>query len=206
MVIESFIRGVAVGFAVAAPVGPIGMLVIRRSLAEGWLPGLVTGLGAALADALYGCVGAFGLTFISGFLLGHAAWTRVLGGVFLCHLGIGTWRKPGDGTTASVSGTGYARAFFTTVLLTLANPLTILSFMALFAGLGLTGAGGGYRAAVPIVTGVFAGSALWWLLLAGGISVARRRLGPGTIRWMNKGSGACLLLFGVAALWAAARA
>lgn len=205
MVIGSFIRGGAIGFAIAAPVGPIGILVIRRSLAEGLLAGLVTGLGAAVADAFYGSVGAFGITFISGLLVEHVVWTRLLGGAFLCYLGIGTWLKPHADDVAAVSGARHARAFFTTVLLTLANPLTILSFMAVFAGLGLGTEGGGYRAAGPVVGGVFAGSAAWWLLLSGGVTLIRRRLDVRATRWINRVSGACLLLFGIASLLAATR-
>lgn len=199
MIMEFFVRGVAIGFAIAAPVGPIGMLVIRRTLAEGRTLGLVTGLGAAVADTLYGAVGAFGLSFISGFLVGHAFWTRIVGGLFLCWLGIRTFRarvREGSGDTAAAS---YLAAFATTVLLTLSNPLTILSFMAVFAGLGL-GMGGGYGAASLVVTGVFLGSALWWVLLSGGMALLRHKLEPAAMRWINRGSGLFLLAYGLAAL------
>src|SRR5690348_8139122 len=114
MVIELFVRGLIIGFAIAAPVGPIGMLVIRRTLAEGRLLGLLTGLGAAVADALYGCVGAFGLTFISSFLMGNAFWTKSIGGVFLIYLGISTVRaKPLEESTGA-SNVRYAVAFLST--------------------------------------------------------------------------------------------
>ncbi|HEV2333375.1 MAG TPA: LysE family transporter, partial [Gammaproteobacteria bacterium] len=187
------------GFAIAAPVGPIGMLVIRRTLAEGRTLGLVTGLGAAAADTLYGAVGAFGLSFISGFLVGHAFWTRLIGGLFLCWLGIRTFRarvRKGGGGAAAAS---YLAAFASTVLLTLSNPLTILSFMAVFAGLGL-GTGDGYGAASLVVTGVFLGSALWWVLLSGGVALLRHKLEPAAMRWINRGSGLFLLAYGLAAL------
>lgn len=199
MIIDAFTRGLGIGFAVAAPVGPIGMLVIRRTLAEGRLMGLVTGLGAAVADAFYGAVGAFGLTFISSFLLGHGIWTRLLGGLFLCYLGIDTFRALPKEERIAAPDLRYAGAFFTTVLLTLANPITILSFMAIFAGLGL-GVGGGYAAATAAVAGVLLGSALWWVILSGGVSLLRHRLGLGMTQWINRVSGACLLLFGCAAL------
>lgn len=192
MLMEFFVRGVAIGFAIAAPVGPIGMLVIRRTLAEGRTLGLVTGLGAAAADTLYGAVGAFGLSFISGFLVGHAFWTRLIGGLFLCWLGIRTFRtrvRKGGGGAAAAS---YLAAFASTVLLTLSNPLTILSFMAVFAGLGL-GTGDGYGAASLVVTGVFLGSALWWVLLSGGMALLRHKLEPAAMRWINRGSGLFLL-------------
>lgn len=200
MVIELFIRGLVIGFAMAAPVGPIGMLVIRRSLAVGGLMGLSTGLGAAVADALYGSVGAFGLAFISGFLMGHAFWTKLIGGLFLCYLGISTFRARPKEDGGTISKMRYAAAFFSTVLLTLANPVTILSFIAIFASLGLGTKGGSYGAAGMVVTGVFLGSALWWMILSGGISLIRHRLGTGSLRWINRGSGTFLLAFGVWAI------
>lgn len=200
MIIELFIRGVTVGLAVAAPVGPIGMLVIRRTLAEGRLAGLITGLGAAVADACYGSVGAFGLSFVSSFLLGYALWTKLLGGLFLCYLGISTFRARLEEDGASPSGTRYAGAFFSTVLLTLANPITILSFMAILAGLGLGAQGRNYAAAATVVAGVFLGSALWWLLLSGGVALLKHRLRPEAMKWINRISGLFLCAFGVTAL------
>lgn len=199
MVMEFFLRGIVIGFAIAAPVGPIGMLVIRRTLTESRMLGLVTGFGAAVADSLYGAVGAFGLDFISGFLVGHAFWTRLIGGLFLCWLGISTFRARLREENNAAPAAGYLAAFATTVLLTLSNPLTILSFMAVFAGLGL-GAGAGYGAASLVVTGVFLGSALWWLFLTGGMALLRHRLKPAALRWINRGSGLFLLAYGIAAL------
>src|SRR6185437_2509448 len=200
MSIELFARGLVIGFAIAAPVGPIGMLVIRRTLAEGRLLGLLTGLGAAAADALYGCVGAFGLTFISGFLLGYASWTKLIGGAFLIYLGISTLRAKSSEESAGTSNVRYVTAFLSTMVLTLANPATILSFMAVFAGLGLGTKPGDYGAAGIVVAGVFIGSALWWLLLSGGVALVRHRLKPGTMKWINYGSGGFLAAFGVYAL------
>lgn len=142
MFTELFIRGLVIGFAVAAPVGPIGMLVINRTLTEGRLSGLATGLGAAVADTLYGCVGAFGLTLISNLLMGYAPWTKLLGGLCLCCLGIKTIRARSGENSATASRAHPVVAFSTTVLLTLANPVTILMFMAVFAGLGF-GSGSG---------------------------------------------------------------
>ena len=201
MVMELFARGALIGLAIAAPVGPIGMLVIRRTLAEGRLLGLLTGLGAAAADALYGCVGAFGLTFISGFLMGYAFWTKLIGGAFLCWLGIGAFRaSPAEDSAAAASGVRYAAAFLSTMVLTLANPATILSFMAVFAGLGLGTNARDYGSAGIVVAGVFLGSALWWLLLSGGVGLMRHRMKPAAMRWINRGSGLFLLAFGAAAL------
>ena len=200
MGIELFARGLVIGFSIAAPVGPVGMLVIRRTLAEGRLLGLLTGLGAAVADALYGCVGAFGLTFISSFLMGHAFWTKLIGGAFLVYLGISTFlAKPREESTGT-SNVRYAPAFLSTMVLTLANPATILSFMAVFAGLGLGMKAGDYGAAAVVVAGVFMGSATWWLLLSSGVSLVRHKLKPDTMKWINYGSGAFLSAFGIYAL------
>ncbi len=200
MVIEFFARGLIIGFAMAAPVGPIGMLVIRRTVAEGRMLGLATGMGAAVADAFYGCVGAFGLTFVSGFLVDYALWTKLLGGLFLCYLGISTFRAIPKEDAGGSSNVRYTGAFFSTVLLTLANPVTILSFMAVFAGLGLGTKSGDYTGATTVVTGVFLGSALWWLILSGGMALLRHRLAPGAMRWINRGSGLFLFAFGAAAV------
>lgn len=200
MGIELFTRGLVIGFAIAAPVGPIGMLVIRRTLAEGRLLGLLTGLGAAVADSLYGCVGAFGLTFISGFLMGYAFWTKLIGGLFLIYLGISTFRAKPQEESTGTSKARYATAFLSTMVLTLANPATILSFMAVFAGLGLGAKAGDYGAAGIVVAGVFMGSAIWWSMLSSGVALIRHKLKPGTMAWINRGSGLFLLGFGLYAL------
>ncbi|HEY3859775.1 MAG TPA: LysE family transporter [Gammaproteobacteria bacterium] len=197
---ELFLRGLIIGFAIAAPVGPIGMLVIRRTLADSRLLGLLTGLGAAVADSFYGCVGAFGLTVISGFLMSYAFWTKLIGGLFLMWLGINTFRAKPRAENVSSSKVRYATAFLSTLALTLANPATILSFMAVFAGLGLGMKAGDYGAAGIVVAGVFLGSAAWWLLLSGGVARVRHKLKPETLRWINYGSGASLSAFGVYAL------
>lgn len=200
MILEYFARGAVIGFAIAAPVGPIGLLVIRRTLTDGRMLGVLTGLGAATADALYGCVGAFGLTAISGVLIGYSFWTRLIGGLFLCWLGISTFRAKPGAEAAPSSVTKSAGAYFSTMLLTLANPATILSFAAVFAGFGLGSNGAGYLSATTIVAGVLIGSALWWLLLSGVVSLVRHRLSPAIMRWINRGAGTLLLIFGAIAL------
>ena len=195
-------RGLILGFAIAAPVGPIGVLCIRRTLADGWLTGLLTGLGAATADDLYGGVAAFGLTAVSGALVAQQGIIRVVGGALLCYLGIRTLlAKPAAATTSAHDKRGLAGAYLSTVGLTLTNPATILSFAAVFAGLGLVGAGGSMAAAPALLTaGVALGSACWWLLLSGGVNLLRTRLGAGVLRWVNWASGALLLGFGLLAL------
>ena len=193
------IKGLAIGFAIAAPVGPIGVLCIRRSLAEGRWIGLVTGLGAATADAAYGAIAAFGLTAISGFLVTQRAWLGLVGGVFLFYLGIRTLvSKPAD-EAAGARGGGMFAAYVSTLFLTLTNPMTILSFAAVFASLGLA-ASPDYASAGLMVGGVFAGSALWWLLLSNGVALFRSRMTPRWMQVVNRISGCIILGFALISL------
>lgn len=217
------LKGLAIGFAIAAPVGPIGVLCIRRTFADGRAAGFVTGLGAATADALYGAVAGFGLAAVSGFLLGYLSELRLFGGLFLCALGLKTFLAKPRSNGARMEGAGLAQAYLTTVLLTLANPATILSFIAVFAGAGLGQHRNGFGEALALVSGVFLGSAAWWLMLSAFIDRYRRRhpefagwapkpLGGAVVtgvtlgvagkkfQRINRISGALLLAFGVAAL------
>jgi threonine/homoserine/homoserine lactone efflux protein len=200
-------RGILIGFSIAAPVGPIGVLCIRRTLAHGRLNGFFSGLGAASADAVYGCVAAFGLTFISELLIQLQMPLRLIGGLYLLYLGVRTLlAQPAavDSTAAAPAPTpvrGLAGAYASTLALTLTNPMTILSFAAIFAGLGAGAqAAGGWSAAALLVLGVFAGSALWWLLLSAGSGLLRARLNDTrAMRWVNRLSGLIIAGFGIAA-------
>jgi len=199
-----FIRGLIIGFSIAAPVGPIGILCIRRTLAEGRASGFLSGLGAATADALYGCVAGFGLTVISGFLVDQRFYIQLIGGIFLLALGIKTLRSVPAERAAAASGTGLAASYASTLLLTLTNPMTILSFAGIFAALGVADTGGDLSAAALLVLGVFIGSAAWWLLLSGGVGLMREKLSSGVLRWTNRLSGVILVAFGIIAVWQAA--
>jgi len=194
------LKGLAIGFSIAAPVGPIGILCIRRTLAEGHRAGLATGLGAATADAVYGCVAAFGLTAVSSVLVDQRFWLGLLGGGFLCYLGASTFRSSPAEQSAMAGSKGLVSAYFSTFLLTLTNPMTILSFAAVFAGLGLR-ASTDYRAAGALVAGVFVGSALWWLLLSNGAALLRSRVNSTWMRAVNRVSGGIIFGFGLYALW-----
>jgi threonine/homoserine/homoserine lactone efflux protein len=143
---------------------------MRRTLIEGRASGLVTGLGAATADAIYGCIAGFGLTFISSVLVAQQDWLRLIGGVFL---------------------------------LTLTNPMTILSFLGIFTGLGLTGTSGNYLSAGVLVLGVFIGSALWWVILSAGVSIFREKINDHGLIWVNRISGAVITGFGLYSLLSA---
>ena len=130
-------RGALIGLAIAAPVGPIGLLCIQRTLQDGRKYGFVSGLGAASADGIYGSVAGFGLTSISGFLAARQMWLALIGGLFLCYLGLRTFlSQPAEKAVYAQRGSLF-KAYAATFLLTLTNPITILSFMAIFAGLGL---------------------------------------------------------------------
>ena len=194
-----FVRGLVVGLAVAAPVGPIGVLCIRRTLADGRLAGLATGLGAATVDAFYGGIAAFGVTAISGLLLRQQVWIRLLGGLFLCYLGLRTIAAPPPERAAATAGPTPLRAYLSAVALTLANPPTILSFAAIFAGLGLATTGRASTATTLLVLGVLVGSAMWWVLLSSGVAAVRARVTPRLLRWINRLSGAILVAFGILA-------
>jgi threonine/homoserine/homoserine lactone efflux protein len=183
-------------------VGPIGVLCIRRTLADGRAIGFASGLGAATADAVYGAVAAFGLSLVTNALVEQRVWLQAGGGVFLCYLGVRTWMSvPRAASGAPADGRGLAAAWASTFALTLTNPTTIISFAAIFAGLGLGRRVGGYGPASVMVLGVFLGSALWWLILSVGVGLFRSSLTPHRLRWVNRGSGAIIAAFGIAALF-----
>jgi threonine/homoserine/homoserine lactone efflux protein len=199
-------KGILIGFSIAAPVGPIGVLCIRRSLVQGGRIGLATGLGAATADAAYGCVAGFGLTAISSFLVGQKMWLGLLGGLFLSYLGIRPLAtEPAEQRSEPVDS-GLFGAYLSTLLLTITNPMTILCFVAVFAGLGLGfGARRDYLSASELVAGVFAGSALWWLLLSSGVGLLKGQISLAWMRLINRASGTIILAFGLYSLWTALR-
>lgn len=196
------LKGMILGLSIAAPVGPIGLLCIRRTLAGGRTVGFVSGLGAATADALYGSIAAFGLLAISELLISLRFWLGLIGGLFLCYLGISTaWSKPPAQEARADERGGLVAAYFSSLALTLANPTTILSFVAIFGGLGIVERGPYYTAASLLVLGVFLGSAAWWRLLSSAVSLARGRITPPLMRAINVGSGAIIVIFGLVSLW-----
>ncbi len=192
------LTGIIMGFSIAAPVGPIGLLCINRTLRYGKLAGLCTGLGAATADATYGFVAAFGLTAISSVLMGMHFWLGLIGGAFLIYLGVRTFfAKPADHASKS-EHKGLMADYLSTVFLTITNPMTILSFVAIFAGLGM-GSASGWLAPASLVAGVFMGSALWWLTLSSIVALLHHAASPKILTYINYASGIILVAFG---LWA----
>jgi threonine/homoserine/homoserine lactone efflux protein len=201
---ELFVRGLAIGFTIAFALGPIGLLVIRRTVDRGWAYGFLSGVGVATADALYGSIAAFGLTAVSGLLVGIDRALGIVGGAVLLVLAIRSLRSAlhssGRATARSDGGrlASPVAAWGSMVALTLTNPATILSFAALFASIG---AGtGGAAGAMAVVAGVFTGSVAWWALLTGVIAGFRARLTPRVIRWLNIVSAAVIGAFGIIAI------
>ncbi|MCO7124589.1 LysE family transporter [Sporolactobacillus shoreicorticis] len=193
-------KGILLGFAIAAPVGPIGVLCIRRTLAFGRLHGLLSGIGAASADAIYGAIAAFGLTVISHFLLDQQIWLHALGGSFLCFLGVQTWRAKVADKPANLAGSRQLfSAYTTTLVLTLTNPMTILSFISIFAGIGITSSE--VRSSLFLVFGVFCGSAAWWLLLSVCVGHFREKMNKKMLVWVNRLSAGIIFSFGMVSLW-----
>ncbi len=195
-----FARGYLIGLAIAAVVGPISVLCMQRTLAHGWRYGAISGLGVATADGLYAALAAFGVTAISRLLLSMQLWVRLLGGVFLIYLGVkAILEKPATQSASASTRKGLSGAYLSILLLTLANPLTILSFAAVFVGLGVDVGQRTQLAAALVVIGVAIGSASWWLLLTGGVTLLRARLTPRWLIWINRLAGCVILVFG---LWA----
>jgi threonine/homoserine/homoserine lactone efflux protein len=196
-----FLKGLILGFVIAAPVGPIGVLCARRTLTHGRRAGFFSGIGAATADAIYGFVAAFGLTVVSNFLIGHQFWLRLVGGALLCFLGTKTLiAAPEEKHDLPRSARKYAGMYTSTFFLTLTNPMTIFSFAAVFAGFGLAGTKGSVASAGVLVLGVFLGSALWWLLLVGIFSIFKRRFEHHELQWVNRIAGLIIAGSGILAL------
>ena len=195
-----FLDALWIGLAIAAPVGPIGLLVIQRTLRHGRAAGLATGLGAAVADAAYGAVGAFGVSALIAALTAARVPLALGGGAFLLWLAGRTWNAaPADTAAAAAGGSNLAADFAGTFLLTLSNPATIFSFVAVFAALSARGvAGAGVASPWTMIAGVLAGSALWWLLLSTAVGALRQRFDARAQRFVNRVSALALAVF---ALW-----
>ncbi len=190
-----FLKGIAIGFVMAIPIGPIGIMCIRKTLTEGRLSGLIIGIGAATADLFYGCVAAFGLTIISDTLNSQRIWIRIVGGALLFFLGIKTFRAQPKDPKLKISSSGRLRSYFTVVVLTLTNPLTIFAFIAVFASFGL-GDGLSFVSAIVLVAGVFIGSCLWFFLLTSGTIIFRKKLDLVGLKWVNKIAGILIIISG----------
>ncbi len=198
MDLKLLVEGIIIGFAMAVPIGPIGIICIRKTLTEGRMRGLIIGLGAATADMLYGSIAAFGLTIISDTLLSQRVWIRLAGGALLLFLGVRTFRARPKDPKIEIQSSG-RRSYFTTIFLTFTNPLTVFAFIAVFAALGL-GNGLSFLSASVLVAGVFTGSFLWFLSLSSGATFFRKKLDLVGMRWVNKIAGILIIISGVIAI------
>ncbi len=198
---SNLLRGLVLGFAIAASPGPIFFLCLRRALVRGWAGGIVSGFGVATGDGIYATMAAFGVAAITSALVAQRRWLALIGGVALFWLGLRSvlttpaWSEP----LPVRVGAGRASTYFSTLGLTLTNPATILAFAAVFAGLGL-GTTGGPLAATVLVLGVLVGSAAWWVVLASLVAIFRSRFTPAMVRGISLLSGLAILAFGALAI------
>ena len=194
------LRSLAIGVAVAAPVGAMGVLCIQRTLARGWRAGLATGLGIATADAIYAALAAFGVSAISRLLVQAQSPLRVVGGIALVYLGVRTFLAPTARVEpGSVSQTSSLSLYTSAVGLTLTNPMTIMAFAAILASAGLTTQATA-SGATAATLGVALGSLGWWLTLVSATWLVRHAVSEGLLRWVNRLSGALVAAFGMAAI------
>ena len=201
MLLGFLLKGMLVGIVIALPAGPVGVLCIRRTIFHGRLAGFLSGLGAATADAVFGIIAGFGLTVISDVLLDYQNWLRVGGAAFLLYIGISAFTAdPLAGTQSERDPEDLLSDYLSTFALTITNPITILAFLAIFAGIGFTGAEATLARAAILVLGVWLGSLVWWAGLAFGAGFVRRSFGRQHLVWINRGSGGILVLSGVALL------
>jgi threonine/homoserine/homoserine lactone efflux protein len=195
--IHYLIKGLIIGLSISVPVGPIGILCIRRTLTQGRMVGFLSGLGAATADAFYGAIAGFGLTFLVNFLIGKQIWLRLIGGGLLCILGAKTFLSKPAEQGASGEENSLWNAYLSTYFLTLTNPMTILFFTAVFAGLGVGSTDDHYLSAGILVLGVFIGSAMWWLVLCNFTGLLQGLLNVRRLQWLNRISGLIIMGFGL---------
>jgi len=194
------LEGLVIGFSLAAPVGPVGVLCIRRTLAYGSKRGLIVGLSAACADMIYGIIAAFGVTLISNFISNQQYWIRLIGGILLIILGYRTFHSHTSTDTLMNGTSKHLRAFISSFLLTLTNPMTIFVFAAVFASVGLNKIIGNNWSGTFLVTGIFLGSLSWFALLTALVRFFREKITANGLTLVNKIAGTLLILFGIFAL------
>ena len=203
MLTSVFLKGLIVGFIIAAPVGPVNVLCARRTIVHGRLVGVVSGLGAAVADTFFGAVAAFGLVFINTLLLSERFWLGLAGTVILVVIGVRTLmsapprpKENGDPDPANLLGD-----FTSTFVLTLTNPVTIVSFLAAFSAFGIEGDEEIKLDDWLLLLGVFLGATSWWLVLTTGVGLLRDKFNDGALRWASRIAGVVILAFAAAILW-----
>lgn len=200
MMTTLFLKGMVIGFLISLPVGPIAVLCIHRTLNEGRIHGMVSGLGAATADAVYSFLAVSSLSFISNFLIKEQLWFRLLGGIFLCYMGGRLLRSRVIQKTVSEDSANYFSNYVSALFLTFSNPGTFIVLAAVFASLGITQTRVHHISTGLLVSGVFIGSGLWWFILNSVSSVFLKKLDYIKLAWLNRISGIVIASFGVLVL------
>jgi threonine/homoserine/homoserine lactone efflux protein len=194
-----FINGILIGFAMAIPIGPLGIMCIRRTLSNGRIQGLIIGLGAATADMVFSAVAAFGLTFISDILDSQRILIRIIGGSLLFLLGIKTFLTQPRDPKLRIDNTGLIKSYLYSVFITLTNPFTVFAFIAVFATFGLVKGITNFSASA-LVSGIFIGSFLWFLCLSSAIMLFRKKIDVRGLSWANKIGGVLIIISGLIAI------
>jgi threonine/homoserine/homoserine lactone efflux protein len=198
-----FLKGIAAGFVVAIPVGPVAMLCIRRTLAINIISGYATGLGAAIADTLYAIIAAYGISFIADVLFTNNFWFRLIGGIILCLIAARMLSAPPIESKAQDTGKLFGD-FVSALVITGTNPITLIAFSIIFTSIGVATAGERYEWAEALIAGVFIGSAAWWITLSGLAAICRRWVGELSLIWITRISALVILACGVLIIVAAA--
>jgi threonine/homoserine/homoserine lactone efflux protein len=197
MLLAFFLKGIVVGVVIAVPVGPVGVMCVRRAILEGKLAGFMSGLGAATADAVFGVIAGFGLSAVSDWLIDYQQWLRVVGGCYLLYIGGAAFAaEPPSELESERDAESLLGDFFSTFVLAVTNPITVLAFLGIFAAIGLGGTQATFGHAAILVLGVWTGSLLWWLMLSFGMGHFRHSIEPRHFAWISRGSGAILFLSG----------
>lgn len=196
--ISFLLKGFLIGFSIAMAVGPISLLCIQNSLAKGFLQGFATGLGAAVADAVYGTAAGFGIVTITSLLLSYKTLLQIVGGLFLCYLGVTMFRTKKTEERKEMVYNKFWPIFSTTFFLTMTNPMTIVSFIAIYAGLGIRAGENNMLSACFLTAGIFLGSAVWYLFLSAFFSLLKSKFTTARLLWLNRISGSIILFFGIA--------
>jgi threonine/homoserine/homoserine lactone efflux protein len=196
--LELLIRGILAGLIIAAPVGPVNVICVQRTIAKGWRSGLVSGLGSAVADTIYGSIAAFSITLVIRILIREEFWIRLGGGSLLILIGVLYYFKPPQ-SLKDPEPQSERTEFASTFLLTLTNPTTVLSFLVVLSAVGLASNQDWWLTSL-IVLGLFCGFMLWWIILTGAVNYFRDRFSNRTMLWMNRIAGLAIGSFGLLTL------
>lgn len=199
--LKLFLDGFTLGFAIAAPIGPVGVLCIKKTISSGLKMGLLGGLGASCAKMIFGIIVGFGLTSVSNFLINYNYYISLVGAIFLIYLGITIFMTKPIMNCPNVKKENKLSAFTTMFFLTLMNPMTILSFLAVFSSLGIANTTSSYSSGLVLVLGIFLGSMCWWMFLCNVVNLFRKKINAKVLSWINKISGIVIVSFSLMILF-----